>query len=102
MSHTSRSVEKYSNCKSLFNKLDADFKTKFNTKYFENKDVCAIGISFERDDRIPLHFYYVYGNSTIVVVLDDDVRLITANNIETAFIQIVNNVEEWDKRNKLL
>lgn len=102
MSHTSRSVEKYSNCKKLFQKLDADFKSQYNTKYFENKDVCAIGISFECDSHDALHFYYTYGSSTIVVVFNDDLRLITANNVDASYTHMIDTVEEWGKRNRLL
>lgn len=102
MSYTSRSVEKYSNCRALFNKLAQDFKAKYNTEYAENKDVCALRITFNHDSGKPLSFYYIYGNPTIVVVLDEDVRLITANNTDASFVHIIDVIEEWDKRNKLL
>lgn len=102
MSHTSRSVEKYSNTKRLFQQFESNFKSTYTTSYIENKDVCAICLSFKKDNHEELHFYYVYGSNTIVVVLQDDVRVITASNPDASSIHMTDEIEEWDKRNKLL
>lgn len=101
MSANSRHVEKYSNCRKVFEDFAENYKTEFNAELKENTDMLVLNLQFKNADSV-LNFYYNFGGNAVVVSLNDTVKLVTASDMKSTKIHMLDIIVEWHKKNRIL